>query len=203
MVWVSFAASWLVTSTHWPGIRCKHVQTVDMFGVFTSGAVGLPSNHLFPGVPHRVFLLLFWPTRFGHCSGPPLRQNPHVSRLSVRLFGGSNGAGSRQRRHRHYSSFRVVVAKHPNTTTPDEFTETPSTSQPEASSGAGPTLRLGSGFVRTVTKLLGQQQSLFWFRLNTFSCSPPGRATPPHTAARAPAAWRHQLKKGKRKMEWK
>lgn len=102
--------------------------------------------------------------------------------------GGSNGAGSRQRRHRHYSSFRVVVAKHPNTTTPDEFTETPSTSQPEASSGAGPTLRLGSGFVRTATKLLGQQQSLFWFRLNTFSCSPPGRATPPHTAARAPAA---------------
>lgn len=32
------------------------------------------------------------------------------------------------------------------------------------------------------------EQSLFWFRLNTFSCSPPGRATPPHTAARAPAA---------------
>lgn len=39
----------------------------DYIFVFTSGAIWLASNHLFPAVPHYVFLLLVWPC-FGHFS---------------------------------------------------------------------------------------------------------------------------------------
>lgn len=43
------------------------VWLCQYFSFFTSGVVRLSSNHLFPGVPHHVFLLFLGPG-FGHFS---------------------------------------------------------------------------------------------------------------------------------------
>lgn len=93
----------------------------------TSGAVGLPSHHLFPAFPH-VFLLFVRPS-FCHFSLPPplfFFLLPLSSDWDVnKKINGVCRSGHKQQQHRHRSSRLFGPPNPPETRC--NFTQTPST----------------------------------------------------------------------------
>lgn len=65
--WGLFDHAAIVKTLQADGNYLTTVWLCQYFSSFTSGVVRLPSNHLFPGVPHHVFLLFLGPG-FGHFS---------------------------------------------------------------------------------------------------------------------------------------
>lgn len=114
----------------------------------------MSSNHLFPGVPHHIFLLFLGPG-FGHFSVYSLSPQTLLLRVCLEEMESKH----RQRRHRHYQQLLSVLASRISTsTTPREkFDPTPSTFR------HGAPLRFLNGPVRCPTAAVLSKKQLFIF----------------------------------------
>lgn len=111
----------------------------------------MSSNHLFPGVPHHIFLLFLGPG-FGHFSVYSLSPQTLLLRVCLEEMESKH----RQRRHRHYQQLLASLIS-TSTTPREKFDRTPSTFR------HGAPLRFLNGPVRCPTAAVVLKKQLFIF----------------------------------------